>query len=258
MNKFSYCFLILLLLVCCLPAQAQTGWILRQRTQVGMYNIYIGPNCVRADELKTHYSIITKAPKWDVTVFRNDQKTICRISKAKWMKEGLFEMNERSFVSPIGSKTKKAQKVISNLKYLEYVKPFSQIRRYSKGRIVDLTGFMELDKDVKRIHATNYKLLVSPGISTNPKIIEFLSSLFVVPIAKGAPIKFTINFKEGQKQHPLLTNRIKQAKLNPKLFKVPINYKPVKNIQLVTTGHSSKDLDSMIMDLGIGKDFGKP
>lgn len=257
--KFNLVLLIIIFfgLAKALPAHAKLGWILRQRTQVGLYNVYIVDSCIRVDELNLHYSIVSKAPDWDVTVFRTDKKTRCKISFKRWMKEGLFEMNERSFIEPIGKVAKKQPKVISKLKYLEYTKPFKQVRRYSKGRIVDLTGFMALDRNVKKIHAQDYKLLVCPKVSTNKRIIDFLSSLFVVPIGEGVPVKFTINFKEGPKQHPLLTSRVAQANLNPKIFALPKKLNNVKNIQLVTTGKSTKELDSMIMDLGIGKDFGK-
>ena len=248
---------VVLLLSCQTPALAEMGWVLYQHSTFGSYYVYINKNAVRAKEVKTHYSILSKAPKWDVYAFRDDEKIYCKVSFEKWMNEGTFSMSERSLVTAIGPKSKQLKKTISGLKYLEYTTPLKQTRSFADGATINMTGFMSGNKKVTKIHTTHTKYLVSPAISNNPKIAQILASLFVVPYAKASPIKYSMFFDNGYSNSPLTTTKIRQIKLDSKLFKIPEKYKVVENVQRITTGHRAKDIDSMIIDLGLGNQFGK-
>lgn len=248
---------ISVLLITAQTAQAQSGWSLFQRTSLNTFNVYISKNAVRADEVKTKFSIIAKAPKWDVVTFRNDHKLIHKSTLKKFIQTGISPMNERTLIKPVGKKAKIKIKEISNLKYFEYTVPFRNPRRFSNGHMVSFDGFMTDFKNVKTIHSTNYKLMVSPVISTHSDIATVLSSLFVVPIGKGVPIRFTINYDNGFKHVPLITQKIRKVNLSDKIFQIPRNYKTVASIQNVTTGHASSSLGNMIDGLGIGENLGK-
>lgn len=235
----------------------ENGWVLLQRTPIGMYNVFIGKHKVRIEEAKTHYFIISKAPDWNVYAFRKDHRTICKISPQKWEAEGLFTMNERNFVKKVNPKVKPSSRTMNNINYLEYKIPFRQARRFSNGKILNMTAFMSPETNVKKIYSTEMDLLVSPTVSTDANIARVLGSLFVVPIGAGAPIKFTIKYDNGAEHNPLLTARIRQAPLQADLFQVPKGYKPVANIQRITTGYRAGEIDDMINDLGLGNSFGK-
>lgn len=235
----------------------ENGWVLLQRTPIGMYNVFIGKHKVRIEEAKTHYFIISKAPDWNVYAFRKDHRTICKISPQKWEAEGLFTMNERNFVKKVNPKVKTQARTMNNIKYLEYKIPFRQARRFSNGKILNMTAFMSPETNVKKIYSTEMDLLVSPTVSTDANIARVLGSLFVVPIGAGTPIKFTIKYDNGAEHNPLLTARIRQAPLQADLFQVPSGYKPVVNIQRITTGYRAGEIDDMINDLGLGNSFGK-
>lgn len=244
------------LLLTALPSWAETGWVLVQHTPVGTYNVFIGKGRVLAAEVKTRYSIVSKAPDWNVYAYRKDCKTICKIHPDLWQMKGLFTMNERSLVKPVSKSIKPKKKVLSKLKYLEYRLPIKNTRRFSKGRIVDIRGFMDPDGEVKTIHSTHANFLVSPEISQNKRIATFLGSLFVVPVGDGAPINFSIKYDNGTDHSPLMTSRIRQANFSDSLFSVPEGYKNVKHVQEITTGHRSGEIDDMIKDLGLGDSFG--
>ena len=248
---------LFLLAFCQTPVSAEVGWVLLQHSTFGSYTVFVSKNAVRADEIKTHYSVLSKAPDWTVYAFRDNEKLICKIPLSKWMNEGTFNMSERSLVVHIGPKSKKTAKTISGLQYLEYTAPLKQVRSFANGKTINMTGFMSGDKKVTKIHGTHTKYLVSPAISNNPKIAQVLASLFVVPYANSAPIKFSMFFDNGYNNSPLTTSKIKQAQLSPRLFEIPKNYKTAANVQAITTGHRSKDIDSMIEDLGLGNQFGK-
>ncbi len=236
---------------------AEPGWVLRQHTPVGLYNVFIARDKVRVEEIKTHYSIVSRAPEWKVCAYRNDKRTICEVTPQRWLSNGLFTMNERSLVKPIKPGIKPTTKILSKIKYLEYRLPLKNTRRFSNGRIVDIRGFMDSESTVKTIHSDHANFLVSPQISKNKKIIEFLGSLFVVPIGEGVPINFTIKYDNGIEHKPLMTSRIREANLADSLFSIPRGYKPVKDVQNITTGHRSGEIDDMIRDLGLGDSFGK-
>ncbi len=236
---------------------AEPGWVLRQHTPVGLYNVFIARDKVRVEEIKTHYSIVSRAPEWKVCAYRNDKRTICEVTPQRWLSNGLFTMNERSLVKPINPGIKPTTKILSKIKYLEYRLPLKNTRRFSNGRIVDIRGFMDSESTVKTIHSDHANFLVSPQISKNKKIIEFLGSLFVVPIGEGVPINFTIKYDNGIEHKPLMTSRIREANLADSLFSIPRGHKPVKDVQNITTGHRSGEIDDMIRDLGLGDSFGK-
>ena len=238
-------------------AKVESGWVLLQRTPIGMYNVFIAKNKVRIEEAKTHYFIISKAPDWNVYAFRKDHRTICKVSPQKWEAEGLFTMNERNFVKKVNPKVKPSSRSMDNINYLEYKIPLRQARRFANGKVLNMTAFMSPETNVKKIYSTETDLLVSPTVSTDPNIARVLGSLFVVPIGAGAPIKFTIKYDNGAEHNPLLTARIRQAPLQADLFQVPIGYKTVANIQRITTGYRAGEIDDMINDLGLGNSFGK-
>ena len=65
---------------------AQAGYELDQITSLnGKYKVTVSHDAVRVDQLSYGYSFISRAPLWDVIVFRQDSKKYAQLSYKEWL-----------------------------------------------------------------------------------------------------------------------------------------------------------------------------
>ena len=84
----AICSFVLALPVTANPIATREMWVLKQKSDIGDAVVYILPNAVRIDDLTHHYSMLCKAPSWNVSMFRAGEKIVYEESLNEWLKIG--------------------------------------------------------------------------------------------------------------------------------------------------------------------------
>jgi hypothetical protein len=187
----------------------------------GKIRLTVAAEGLRMDNLGQHYSVISKPPLWNATVFRNDDKTIYEQDFAKFMDTGM----------------------ISNM-FISYHDeningPAVRIK------INDLSAFQ-----IKSKTGMVYVYYLPTTEKFSRKEMQFVHALLRVPTNGGIPLHYekiahgneAISGRsvEGDQLIYLNTAAVKSVAVDASIFDIPKGYKRVKFVGEVTVGKESR------------------
>ena len=185
--------------------------------------ITIAPTAIRFTNVgKLKFTLIASAPDWQITVFRDDDKTYYIESLDSLASTGLWadilvKRHERIWNSPTRA---------ANVKFMQFIS-----KRISAGGQV-------------------LEYLPTQGL-TAPQVAEILYAIYKTPINGGIPLYFSkrINgvdwisqMKENDLHREILrTNGAKTISVSSSIFKCPSGYRRVKAMQEVLCSLASRN-----------------
>jgi len=166
-----------------------------------------------------HFKMVSRAPKWDVVIFRDDDKT--------FFSESLEKFEENGLVSGIILAKKD--------RYVE------------KNRT---STFIFCGKKIQRITAALQTLKYIPLDGLPPQVERIIFAAYKVPTNGGIPIAFirTLNTRDyitgmrdqGKIETSLDTKSIEEIAVDDKIFQAPAGYKLAKSVREVVAGASTR------------------
>jgi hypothetical protein len=194
----------------------------QEHVYLGKTKVILTPIAVRMDGLgKFHFSVISKAPTWEVSAFRLDDQLIVTQSFEEFCEQGLFSnlvllQKDRKF--PPGGKV--TTRRINNF-------PITQVQ-------LGNTTFQGMD----------YKSYASPQAE------QFLLYAYKMPTSGKLPIGYKVILtgtdwmtqlsEEGQKRVFLSTSKISYVPVSTAQFDVPTGLTPTKSVTRIIVGDTKK------------------
>lgn len=194
----------------------------QEHVYLGKLKVMLTPTAVRMDGLgKFHFSVLLKAPNWNVTAFRTDDRLIVTQSFQEFCDQGLFsnmvlQLKERTI--PRGGKL--IQRKINSF-------PVDQVQY---GNVT--------------YQGMKYKDYAAPQAE------QFLYYAYKVPTAGRLPIGYKMILtgkdwmtqlsEEGQRRVLLSTSKISYVPVPVTDFEVPTGLTPSKSVTRIIVGDAKK------------------
>lgn len=204
---------------------------------MGIQTFYFCPNAIKIVDAGRGFSILSKAPDWDVYAFRNDDKTICRLTRQQYYNKLAFKVKHGHTEGKV-RQTFKVGPVTAPLFYGPYhndvIKRFDgipievedMISCFYKANSVDGIVLRSISNSVPNAKTRDSSVFMSIDL-THTGVLRETMSLTQVP------------YKESD-------------------FAIPAQYRVLKDMSLITTGKSKRrEAESIFLDMGVGDDLGK-
>ncbi len=241
MTGMSLCF--------CSPLLAQTSnnteaWKLLMETAIGgRYDVFVTSKALRLDSQSFKYSLLATAPKWNLTIWRDDSKEICHCTLAQYLYQRRNAVNTTSSCNldkPISRHAIAIPRF--GLSGVQYVYA-------GEKRGHDLFISDKVTTDVK-----NY-FIDCANIDLPRPAVQIISGTSTLPDLPGLPYQMFEVLESGPKQWQVLTrSMVRQKAVSPKLFQVPRGY---KDIGIFKHNFLFKSVSTMMDDtvdsIGIGE-----
>lgn len=233
--------LVLLSITGCSAARAaglKNEWLLLQRHyKTGNHEIRFCPNAIKISDKTAGYSIVSRAPKWDVIAFRVDDKVMCTMPRSLYYAKQNFRV------------------------YGPRMQGFSNM-----GTQV-VAGMPTKAFQTPKVDVYTIKL---PGAST--PIEDLLIAYYDVKVYEGIALKLVKRFngpppaalhsvdlfsRSSGSQLALETKQVKQIPYNPADFVVPSGLREIDALEQIKTSEASrKSGDEIFNELGVGEKLG--
>lgn len=213
-------------------------WRLFQTDQmIGKRVVYIGQNGYLAAYTQGHYSMVSSAPKWDVTYYNSDQKLIYTKSMAQWK----TTMNTRA-------------KIFRDSLYPEHwtAKP---------GKTTKLLGHPCLSyvftstKTVDADSIAKSTIYVGQELVVPAKMSDFFAVTWGKDLSDHHMVSIEIEQGNGYKSSKLDTKSIDKVLVDANFFDVPKGFKTAQSESQITLGDGliNDIVDDLGKQLGTGK-----
>lgn len=212
-------------------------WQLKQREcSVGIINIFFCPTAVKILDPRRGFSIVSKAPDWDVYASRDDDKTTCHLTRQQYYNKGTFKLKHGHGES----------KILKTYKIGPVTAPLYQ-GLYHNDVIKRFEG---IPIEVEDLISCFYKASCVDGI--------YLRSISnSVPSAKRDSSVF-LSIDLNKTGVTLETISLAQVDYKESDFAIPAKYRQVADIGQILTGRSKrKEAESIFLEMGVGDDLGK-
>ncbi len=218
---------LLIILSTALPSMAASKSIRLNQTHVfyGANEITAAPEGIRIENLgRLKFVLVAKSPKWQVSIFRNDDKTYITQSLESFENTGIasgviLDKTNRNF-------TKKSLTSTFNFSGQKLV------RMTASDKTLKYMPLNGLPPQIERILYAFYALPTNGGITTG-----FARTLSGKDYLSGKSVK-------GLMEVSLTTENIKSVPTDGKLFKVPAGYRLAKSTREVVTGDATRKSDA--------------
>ncbi len=202
----------------------------------GIITVFFCSTAVKILNPSRGFSIVSKAPDWDVYAIRDDDKVTCRLTKQQYYNKNAYKVKHGHTDSKV-LKTYKIGPVTAPLCYGLYHNDV--IKRFEGIPI-----------EVEDLISCFYKATCVDGI--------YLRSISnSVPSAKKDSSVF-LSADLNRTGVTLETISLAEVDYKESDFAIPKNYRQVFDIGQILTGKSKrKEAESIFLDMGVGDDLGK-
>lgn len=203
---------------------------------LGTQTINFCPTAVKIVNKSRGFSILSKAPDWDVILYRDDDKIFCRMKRQHYYNSVAFKVSHGHTPGKI-LKTYTIGPITAPMRYTPYhndvIKRFDgvpvevedMLSSYFRGNCVDGIVLRSVSNAMRKSHKD--------------------SSVFM-PIDLDA----IVVLRE--------TLSLSRVPYNPADFLMPVNLRKVGDLKQVTTGKAKRqEAESIFLEMGIGDDLGK-
>ena len=218
-----------------LPSHA--GFELDQITSLnGKYKTHVSPAGVRVDHLSYGFSFVSRAPEWNVYVFRADTKEWASLSYEQWLKTNLILVSTlwtMELKKPISSR----HFIQGGQSYVTYLFPSTSVTGgYFRGD--HGTDYKDLENNKSEVTCLEFPSNIHAG--------SVVGRAVCLPQLEGTPVLATRS-SATVKSWTLKTVKTKRNEAMPaSLFEVPAGYKKVPfNRSMFSSSTQKEDIDDM-------------
>ena len=211
------------------------GYELEQLTSLnGKYRVYVCPDAVRVDHLSYGFSFISKAPLWDVYVFRRDSKQYAQLSYKDWMKTNLILVSTlwtMELKKPLSSRHFEQ----GGQPYINYVFPSTSVTGgYFRGDRGN--DFKSLENNRGEVTSLDFPADIHAG--------SVIGRAVCLPELRGVPVQATRR-SATVNSWTLKTIKTRHSEAIPvELFTLPAGYKKIDfSRSLFSSSTQKEDID---------------
>jgi hypothetical protein len=204
----------------------------------GQTEVYITGDAIKIENLgNLGFKILSKAPKWDIQIYRDDDKTYFTESMATFEETGLVSgllVGRKSRMLDV--KMRKSTYKMNGFEVVRLTTPYKTIK------YLPLKDYGP--PEIEKVMFATYKQTTAGQIP-----------LESVAIGSGRDF-ITQKTEEGKREVALETKKIEYVNLPESFFTLPANLKKAKAIAEVVSPASTRDKDpalSEFLDAGFGK-----
>jgi hypothetical protein len=211
----------------------------QKHVYLGEVKVIVSPNAIRMDGLgKFHFSLIAKAPSWNITVFRTDDRISFTETLAQFCDQGLF----------------------SNMVMGQKDRMLQPGGRHSQEKLSGVT-VQQVSWQYGIYQSRNDKKF------TPPQVENIFLAAYKLPTQGQIPIKYSVKLsgrdwmtnlsEQGQRRSFLSTKKISYEDVPETVFQIPSGLTPVKSVTRIVVGSTKKMNDTgvnvLFDDLGKGE-----
>ncbi|HNB22360.1 MAG TPA: hypothetical protein PKZ32_08080 [Candidatus Melainabacteria bacterium] len=217
-------------------AASETAWKMVQKEKwLGTQTINFASNGVKIVNAGRGFSIVSKAPDWDVVLYREDDKIFCRLKRQQYYNSVAFRVSH-------GHTPGKVLKIYT-------IGPVTAPMHYTPYHNDVIKRFENVPVEVEDMLSSYFRAncvdgIVLRSVSNSIGKSKADASVFM-PIDMGgiAVLRETLS--------------LNKVAYNPLDFQVPKNLRPVNDIKQITTGKAKrKEAESIFLDMGVGDELG--
>ena len=259
--RMNHQFLVMLWLLLCscpgaLAGTAKTSTLaayqLKQRqAELGLVTVLVGDGGLRATNEARGYVIVSRPPKWDVTIARPKEKMVASMPVDKWCQSStlLVMLAAGAWDGDFSTMPSVACSVCA-IPGLRYVASYTKPMRSPRDILVD-------DNLMKTRRYRAKTILTVLSLKVPAPAQRILERLYGTPHATGIPAIFENVLTDGQINHALTTLECKNVQAPADYFSAPKDYRKVDVRMLILSPDERSDFDNLGRDMDLGRSFGK-
>ncbi len=203
----------------------------------GINDIYFCSTAVKIVDKNRGYTIVSKAPDWDVIFFRADDKLLCRLTRQQYYNKNAYTVKHGMTPSRVLAMVK-----VGTLTAPLYCGPYHNdvIKRFDG-----------IPVQVEDLLSCYYKASAVDGIMLRsisnyvPRKSTSASAFLPADLNPTGVTRETISLKE--------------ISYNEADYKIPSGFRAVSDLNKIMTGAvKRKEAESIFLEMGIGDELGKP
>lgn len=235
----AFCFSLLSVIFsppCSIAAENSEWRIVQWHHKAGKHEIRICPSAVRIEDKTAGFVLISKAPKWDVQAFRQDDKVVCTMPRSLYYAKQDFRITGPRMYNfeSMGTQT------ICGMKARAFHTPKVDI--YT----VKLPG---VSAPIEDLIVAYYEMRTFEGVAL--KVTKTIRGF-----SNGRDISLFSRSSPGL-ELVLETKEIKRMPFNASDFAVPRGFRQIDALEQVKTSVAGrKEGDEIFSDLGLGEKLG--
>jgi hypothetical protein len=220
-----------------LKGKTCSGYELNQITSLnGKYKTFVSANAVRVDHVSYGYSFVSRAPDWNVSIFRPDTKEYSTLSYQQWMKTNLILVSTvwtMELKKPVSSR----HFVQGGQSYVAYRFPSTEVMGgYFRGD--HGSDYKALENNKSEITCLEFPADVHAGAVAGRAIC--------LPTLGGTPVLVTRESATVKSWTLKTVSTRRVESMASSLFDVPSGYKKVPfNRTLFSSSTQKEDIDDM-------------
>jgi hypothetical protein len=222
----------------CLPAKAEPGWVLTQKsTTLGDQYVYISQEGLKITNPRRGFNLVTHAPDWDIVLYNDKTRCFYQTTATHYRNE-LAGRNGSDFKNSHWSKS--GETTIGGLKATEFRLGAKTLQGRNKaGQIT-----------TKSIASAQY--WVASDIKIPDNLTELLAAAYGLPNETSSSIPLRLTYSENGGEHTVLdTYRVDKSPIPANYFAKPAGYKMVQSdAEVMMNDDQRQIMNDMARDLG--------
>ncbi|MBA3855901.1 MAG: hypothetical protein C0507_03230 [Cyanobacteria bacterium PR.3.49] len=202
----------------------------------GYHKFYIAPKAVKIVNTNLGYQLVSKAPDWNVSIFRNDDKVICTLTRNQYYKQqAVHPDNLRINKFPVVGKEE-----LLGTKTTVYRGPHHDDW---------VATFKDVPVEVYDLITAYYK---------TPPVDGVVLKSYKPPVKGPKKTKLASMWLDEHESGTRLTaSKLKELPYNAADFAIPKDFRKVMDVKAVTTSiEGRREAESIIEQMGVGEALG--
>lgn len=224
------------------PQNGSDGYKMLFKTAMGgQYEVFMTQKAIRIKSASFAYTIVARAPTWDMQIWHDDSKELCHATFKQYIKSCDNRVGTTSSCNLTKLQSKHQTTLPKlGLKTTQYI-----YAGESRGHDLFISGVP--------LAVQNY-VVDTVDIKLPPEVIKLITATNTLPDLPGLPIQMIDKLPNGTKRWQVLTDLLQPVKVPDSTFAIPKGYKDkgVYKAGFLYTGVSGI-MDDVIDGIGIGE-----
>jgi len=238
--------------------EAIHGWCLTQVHGIsGSSHVYVSASGIKIVNDTTHLEIVSKAPSWQVVLYRPSQKIEFELPLKEWTRRGMPGLDQWHQFIDDWSRT------MAQRNNYHGIPAVCILEKKDESSVVPQE--LGSTKGSYKVVGAEYWFSTStPSPAGACAVLASYNALPVPPLQQtkkfglGLPLSFITRCSDGESSWSLKTTAMRQIEIDDSTIEYPRGYKQAKDIHEVSISAQKRaELDDFAKDLDIGKKFGK-
>lgn len=224
------------------PESSADGWKMLFKTAMGgQYEVFMTQKAVRLKSASFAYTIVAKAPSWDMQIWHDDTKELCHATFKQYIKSCENRVGTTSSCDLSKLLSKHQSKLLHiGMRTTRYI-----YAGENRGHDLFVSGVTT--------PVQNY-VVDAVDIRLPPQVIKLINATTTLPELPGLPVQMIDQMANGKKSWQVLIDVLQPVKVPDSTFAIPSGYKDkgVYKAGFLYSGVSGI-MDDVIEGIGVGE-----